>query len=310
VNDAASPTDPLDTGDDRLGPVPPLPDLPELGRSTLRRATWLGVLRSACIAVVLLVALDALWSHLAAPAIAERHERDALIERQLRGALQSLYPSAEISPPRRSVGRDASLTYRFFVGEPDDEGRRRQVPFDFEVSAAGTIDVDDRSFWTGISDTETLAYRDTAPEAVTSFLAAVDRLPSGAVVSFALPLPTPVTDDAAEALWRDLEAAGITPSGYLLAPDRPGNPRGWRGPDLSAFRRWDEAMNRDDGVEAGSAVIGVVGRDAGRAPDAAVTGVVFHAVAAERIPDAIDAVRPTEAIVRSVGLRLPDATGD
>ena len=54
--------DPLDRDDLDVDLHPDLGDLPVMSRSVLRRATWLGVLRSAAVAIVIVVVFDAVWT--------------------------------------------------------------------------------------------------------------------------------------------------------------------------------------------------------------------------------------------------------
>jgi hypothetical protein len=300
--------DPLDRDDLDVDLHPDLGDLPVMSRSVLRRATWLGVLRSAAVAIVIVVVFDAVWTRVGAPAIATRHGRDRVIEEQIRGSLQSLSPSSLVAPPTRTVGRDGSLRYQFFLLDPVPGDNPRQRMFEFEVSSLGVVDVDDGAFSMAISSSETLRFRDASRRSAVSFVAAVSQLPPGAVVSFALYLPSPLDDGDAQALWRALDVDGVMPSGYLMAPDQQGNPRGWSGPELDQYRRWDAAMSRDDGVETGSSNVGITGANAGRAPDAAVIGLVYTNLPADRVAVAIDRTGATETASGPVGLSLEEFT--
>jgi hypothetical protein len=158
--------------------------------------------------------------------------------------------------------------------------------------------------WSDWSSLELLRYRDSPRLAASEFATAAASLPSGAVASFALDLPAPLDDASAAALWRRVAAAGVAPSGYLLAPDRPGNVRGWTGPSLRGYRAWDEAIARTDGLATGGSVVAIVGPDAGRAPKAAVTGFVFTAVPTGLVPAIVDATGATTAAAGPVGMSL------
>ena len=283
-------------------------DLPTFNSAPIRRAAWLGVARAAVFAVVAIVVLASLWARVVAPAIAQRGSRDDLIVEQIKGAVQSLEPSSRVAGDEVTVNRDGSLKVVVGLEGPDPSGAITNERVVVHVSLQGVVSFEDGAdgLLALAGDSELLGYSNATEHSTEETLDAVARLPEAARVSLAVLLDEPLDDNSATELWRELEASGVEPSGYLLAADAPGNPRGWSGPELASYREWAAAVSSTGGIAVGSNVLAVAGPDAGAAPQNAVLGIVVRAIPVGDVAALLGVADPASVRFGPVGLSLEE----